>query len=257
MTLALMSDKTFHTYVDWTMEETPRPFYVGKGNENRINCLKRNIHHTRVSNKHGIDRRIVLITTDEQLAFNEEIKLIAEHHTFIDDHFYNGIGCNYTIGGEGHTPSNEMRKAYSDRMIVFWNNPEFKARACEKMKGHNRPHSQEWKYQHSERMSGTGNPNFGKKFSKETCAKLSAWQKGKQKASRGKKMKPDAMAANYKQITVIDSIEGRRTFVSRKEAAQVIANELGLSSNTIKCWFVARKISCHGLTFEYTDVENK
>lgn len=98
----------FHTYIDWTNDG--RPFYVGMGDDARISRkLGRNKRHTYVARKHGQRREIVLSTDDRQATIDLEIKLIAEHHTFKDDPAYNGIGCNYTKGGEG-CPCNEETK---------------------------------------------------------------------------------------------------------------------------------------------------
>lgn len=55
------------------------------------------------------------------MAFREERRLIAEHHTYVHDVKYNGIGCNYTRGGEGssgHVPSIETRQKLSAKASV-------------------------------------------------------------------------------------------------------------------------------------------
>lgn len=49
----------FFVYVDWTKELTPRPFYVGKGNENRIKDFKRNRKHTAIKNKISFKQKII------------------------------------------------------------------------------------------------------------------------------------------------------------------------------------------------------
>lgn len=106
---------TWFVYIDWTLEETPRPFYVGKGTESRVRDMSRNAFHDNVARKHGISRRIILETDREEFAYNYEVQMIAEHHTFIDDPFYNGIGTNFSTGGDGGwTPSNETRQKISD-----------------------------------------------------------------------------------------------------------------------------------------------
>lgn len=102
----------FHTYIDWT--DDGRPFYVGMGDDARVARADRNIHHTRVSRKHGRRREVVISTENRQETVDLEIKLIAEHHTFVDDPLYNGIGCNYTPGGEGHPCSDAMKQQMRD-----------------------------------------------------------------------------------------------------------------------------------------------
>jgi hypothetical protein len=52
-------------------------------------------------------RDVVLTTTVEQEAFDLEIRLIAQYHTYIRDPLYNGIGCNLTVGGDGISGINE------------------------------------------------------------------------------------------------------------------------------------------------------
>lgn len=103
----------FHTYVDYTFDE--KPFYVGMGNKARVQrMLCRNKHHTHVAKKHGQIRRIIASFDNRESAVELEIKLIAKHHTFIDDPSYNGIGTNYTAGGEGRPCSDEMKQKMRD-----------------------------------------------------------------------------------------------------------------------------------------------
>lgn len=85
------------------------------GDDKRIErLLGRNKHHTNVVRKHGQRREIVFSSDDRQATIDLEIKLIAEHHTFINDPAYNGIGCNYTPGGEGRPCSEEMKQQMRD-----------------------------------------------------------------------------------------------------------------------------------------------
>ncbi len=124
----------FFVYVDWTTEDVPRPFYVGKGNRARAESLVRNDHHENVARKHGIQRTIVESTEDEALAFELEKKLIAEHHTFVGDPAYNGIGTNYTLGGEGSAGlkfSDESLKLLSEARRKSWASSETRANYLE------------------------------------------------------------------------------------------------------------------------------
>lgn len=89
----------FYVYVDWTLEENPRPFYVGKGKIERVNLLKRNKRHDSIANSYGIDRRIALETQDEKEAFELEASLILEYRTYA--YGENCWGANFTRGGEG------------------------------------------------------------------------------------------------------------------------------------------------------------
>lgn len=102
-------EKRFFVYVDYTTDDNPRPYYVGKGVAARLrNWRPRNKLHAHVQEKHGLERRCVLGPVVERLALDEEVRLIAELKTY----FYGGLdhwGCNFTHGGDGsaghHQPS--------------------------------------------------------------------------------------------------------------------------------------------------------
>jgi hypothetical protein len=89
----------YYVYVDWTLEEISRPFYVGKGSSSRLKILKRNQRHTAISEAYGMERKIVLETDSEEEAFVLEKKLIQEYSTYAHDP--GSRGANYTLGGEG------------------------------------------------------------------------------------------------------------------------------------------------------------
>jgi hypothetical protein len=97
----------FYGYVDYT-EDTLEPFYVGKGVPARAKFnKKRGSKHDRIAAKHGLYRDIVFATSVHALALQWEIETIAELKTYESRH--SGIGCNFTIGGDGapgykHTP---------------------------------------------------------------------------------------------------------------------------------------------------------
>lgn len=100
----------FFVYVDFA--DDGRPFYVGKGMQQRVKALSRNKFHDSVAKKHGCRREVMLETSFEFEALNREIRLIAELHTFVDDPHGNGIGTNFTTGGDGlcgHRRSPEVR----------------------------------------------------------------------------------------------------------------------------------------------------
>ena len=90
--------KTYFVYADWTIEDVPRPFYVGKGSLERTQKLKRNNFHRKIMIHFGIDRRCVLATQDEMFAFETEMRLIEEHQTLFGR---TEIGANFTVGGDG------------------------------------------------------------------------------------------------------------------------------------------------------------
>jgi len=102
--------KLFYIYVDSTFDG--RPFYVGKGVTERVNCFKqRNRLHGNISKKHGLKRIIVFETMCEQWALDREIELIAlfRTHYGLPGHW----GANLTNGGDGlsgHLQSEETRQ---------------------------------------------------------------------------------------------------------------------------------------------------
>ncbi len=95
--------KMFYAYEDWTTELSPRCFYVGKGDDDRIKRLKRGKYHSSVVKQYGQDRKIVFESIDETEALDEERRLIAIRHTHPHDPDYNGIGVNRTTGGQGNS----------------------------------------------------------------------------------------------------------------------------------------------------------
>lgn len=113
--------KLFHVYEDWTVEELPRCFYVGKGDDQRVLKLKRSCRHTDIVKMFGQERRIVLTSADEMKIFEAERQHIILRHTHPNDPEYNGIGCNMTSGGQGN----------SGRIIL----PETKAKISAAKKG--------------------------------------------------------------------------------------------------------------------------
>lgn len=104
--------QAWFVYVDYTSDG--RPYYVGKGKTKRVQNPKRNIVHERITQKHGCQRKIELITSIEQLAFDYEIELIAEYKTQcgVIGHW----GANLTSGGEGvSNPSPHVRQQMSEK----------------------------------------------------------------------------------------------------------------------------------------------
>lgn len=149
--------KTFYVYEDWTTEENPRCFYVGKGDEDRVKRLKRGKYHAKVVSHFGQQRKIVFETHDEIQAFDVERQLILEHHTHPNDVCYNGIGCNRTTGGQGN----------SGRIVTL----ETRKKISQSKKGKtpNKSWSDEERNAMSKRMSKL---HKGKKISDEQKEKL-------------------------------------------------------------------------------------
>jgi len=95
--------KRFAVYVDSTLEESARPFYVGKGTEERVNDFSdpaRNGLHGHISRDLGLQREIVFETDDEEEAYARETALVGELHTYA--HGGEGWwGANLDMGGRG------------------------------------------------------------------------------------------------------------------------------------------------------------
>lgn len=151
----------FKVYVDYTTEEFPRPFYVGKGNSFRVSNLKRNRLHTNIMNKYGIKRLIVLETDDETEALNKEIELIAEYNTCIYDE--GSWGANFTRGGEG---TSGMKHSEESKRK---NSETNKATAADKL------------------ARGIPNAMYGKHLSEETKQKIGDNQRGWKHSEKAKK----------------------------------------------------------------------
>lgn len=93
----------FFVYIDWTLENLPRAFYIGKGLLDRVQTQERNNDHWRnIAAKHGFRREVILATKDESYAFVQEILGILEHGTFCGSTQHRW-GANKTAGGEGCT----------------------------------------------------------------------------------------------------------------------------------------------------------
>lgn len=151
----LVMSKVFFVYVDLTQEQSPRPFYVGKGSLERTKTKHRNRYWKNIAAKYGWQREIVLATKDEAFVFEEEIRRIAELGTF-----ENGTpgrwGANLSEGGEGpsgYIQSPEQLELNRQKHIGS-NNPMFGTKQSEEARARNRALS-----------SGSGNLMYGKRGS--------------------------------------------------------------------------------------------
>jgi len=129
----------FYTYIDWTIEETPRAFYVGKGNLLRIRKPDRNQKHKYVCENFGFRREIIFSSEIERECLELEILLIKEYHTFYQDELADKeIACNFTTGGDGTSgwvPTFEQKKNISDGIKrAHREHPEYADKISEKAK---------------------------------------------------------------------------------------------------------------------------
>ncbi len=149
----------FFVYIDWTLEDVSRPFYVGKGQLKRISQHERNLYWRNIAAKHGQHREVVLATKDEAFAFEQEKRLIAELGTF-EDGTSGRWGANLTEGGEGlsgyvhtHTTRQKISKAHLGKVL-------------------SRETRQKLSVIGSQRI-GKKHPMHGKHFSEEACVNMS------------------------------------------------------------------------------------
>ncbi len=118
----------WHTYVDWTLERPPRPFNVGKGNDDRIrDVVARNVVWHRIAKKHGHWREVVFSSQDEAECFVKEQRLIQELKTcpYLDG----GWGANLCLGGPGPTGaqwSESAKQRLSQTISALWNDPVYR-----------------------------------------------------------------------------------------------------------------------------------
>jgi hypothetical protein len=154
---------TFYVYVDWTLEDRPRAFYVGKGTTWRLKQKYRNKRHSSIASKHGMRREVVFSTQDEQEAFELECRLIQEHHTYMTKG-----GANYTLGGDGASGAKRSE--------------ETKHRMSEALKG--RQHSDETKRKLSEARQKLLMTGWRPILSDEAKSRLSEKAKGREARKR-------------------------------------------------------------------------
>ena len=160
----------YKVYVDYTIEDHPRPFYVGKGKSCRLRLKERNQLHSRISEKYGCERRVVFETDVEQEAFDKERELIAEYDTYV---YGPGWGANFTLGGEG--TSGHPKPHVSGKTHPMYG----------------RKHTEESKRKNSEsnKISCAGEKNgmYGKRHSEETRKKIGDSQRGWEHTEQAKK----------------------------------------------------------------------
>lgn len=157
-----MSNNIWYNYLDYTLEEASRIFYVGKGNDIRIKTDKRNIIWKRIANKYGWRREIIMSTKYEIYALEMEKIFISKYKTFAADwKDGSGWGANLTRGGEGTSGVK-----YSDE----WKQHQSKIR-----KGipKSESHKQNMSASRIGKYTGKDNPMFGTRRSDEWKQKAS------------------------------------------------------------------------------------
>lgn len=204
----------YYVYVDYTADG--RPFYVGKGNERRLQRRLRNSIHRNIVKKHGFNRQIEFETHDEQEALMTEIRLIKFYKTKHGE--LEHWGANLTWGGEGTSglyQSSETREKRSKTLTGRKLTEEHKQRIREKRKLQ-------------------VHPMLGKKFTKQHIQHIKVALKGhpglvgRAPPNKGKKLSIEERLSRdnshkFKAVTQL-TFDGvvLQHFPSLKEAAQAI-----------------------------------
>lgn len=242
-----MIDRSFFIYVHRRADDGA-VFYVGKGTRtkkkqySRARAVeRRNPYWRRIVEKHGLVVEVVADYFDEADAFAAERALIAEHKRACDG----GTLCNLTLGGEGHAglPRSEQARRKTAAALTGRVRSWEHCRAISKAKTGAR-RAPEVVAAHAERMSGAGNPWYGKKQPASMSAKKSVSMKGKLAGAKhpffGKK-RPEVSAklsgGNAPGARrVIDVATGRIYECARHAAAA-----LGVSDTTLSRWLNGKR----------------
>lgn len=119
--------------------DTNQCFYVGKGTLKRAKSKTRNEHHDRIANKYGMKVNIIKDNLTEKEAFQLEQDTI-KHYVYNLNYGIDIIGFNNNKNENGHLTNHTFGGEGSSGMI----------------------HTKEWCKKHSEMMTGTNNPMYGK-----------------------------------------------------------------------------------------------
>jgi hypothetical protein len=100
-----MIAERFCGYKHWTLETTPRCFYVGKGLKKRpFNHKNRNHKWCAITGRLGLRVEVCVESLTNFDACAWEIEQIAQEKTYSTNHSHDDlvdVGCNFTRGGEG------------------------------------------------------------------------------------------------------------------------------------------------------------
>ena len=164
----------YYTYA--YLREDGTPYYIGKGKGNRINEKQK-----RRFNLPPKERRIILKRFDDEFsAYKHEIYMIF---VLGRKDLGTGILRNMSGGGEGlNSPSHKTREYFSKIHKGKVYSKETRKKISESKKGLKCPDYLKKRY--SKMFSGSGNPNYGRKHSPETLAKISAKTKNKNTKTR-------------------------------------------------------------------------
>jgi hypothetical protein len=245
--------KRFFVYVH-RKSDAGEIFYVGKGTTKKgypfaraYDEKKRNIHWQRIVARHQFFAEVVMSFDEEELAFELERSLIS----YFGRANLGGLLCNIETGGQGHSGrvvSEETRKKMSEAAKGRVKSEEHRRKLSVAHLG--KKIDPAVARAHSIRMSGPGNPNFGKKQSAETIAKRVATRGSKCSGADHPffgKTRPDHIKqrpreANSKRVRSADTGE---VFASLSDAA----SRFGVAAKTVSKWIRGLSPSKHKLEF--------
>lgn len=236
-----MTDVRFFVY-EHRRGDTGEVFYVGKG---KWTPLKRYIRASTTSRRNIHWRRIVVkaggFTHHVVAEFAFECDALAEEVRRISEYGRSNLGgalSNITAGGEGQ--SGIVMSASTRQKIAAANRGRPKpasVRAAVSAAQRGVPNPPEQTKAHALRMTGPGNPNFGKKNSAETIAKRVATRGDKCSGANhpffGKK-RPESVVQKLREANsrqVVDRASGV-IYRSVGDAAKAI----GKADSTVSRW---------------------
>jgi hypothetical protein len=149
-------NKRYCVYVDWTLEESPRIFYVGEGKQKRVNEPRRNRVHAGLVARFGVRREVVAEFDVLQIARDYETSLIILHGTHAPS---TGWGANLKLRDQHPTLLSQTPESNLKRSLALKGRPKA-------------PFSEE----HRQNISDA---KKGRKLSLETRAKMSVVRKGR------------------------------------------------------------------------------
>lgn len=249
----------FYVY-EHIRNDTNAVFYVGKGKDYRANArTDRNIHWQRVVNKAGgFSINFVAKDMDEELAYlceQERIDQLKRLGAKLVNLTVGGEGAgageNHHMWGKPH-PQKGIKRPWLRERYLGENNPQWGKKRSEETRKQmsasrtgkklNRPlgsksgmkgkaYPEEGKRKLSEALKGRISPNWGRKASEETKAKMSASQKAR----------AEKLGENHPNIGRTHS-EETKAKMRASRAKRVYTDEDKMKiSQAIKAWHQKRK----------------
>lgn len=156
----------------------------------------------------------------------------------------------------------DLSKEEADKREIFYikeyqsTNPEFGYNICDGGSGVRNAHTEEWKENHSKRMSGENNPNYGKHWDENHKRNLSDKQRGKTR--QREQWEKDKIKQTHNNIEhyndkCVRCITTNEIFQSQRECARVLTERTGMIFTGSVIGSVCKGVyqQTHGYTFEY------